>query len=77
LLIFTIAAVFILRFGLVTFAVGIFVVDVLLNVPVTVHASAWYFGSSVFVLATVMALAAWGFHASMAGRRLWKQDLFE
>jgi uncharacterized OB-fold protein len=76
-LIFTIAAIFVLRFGLVALAVGIFVVDVLLNVPVTVHGSAWYLGSTVFVLATVVALAAWGFHASMAGRRLWKQDLFE
>ncbi len=75
-LIFTVAAIFVLRFGLVTLTVGIFVVDVLLNVPVTVHGSAWYFASTVFVLASVIALAAWGFYTSMAGRRLWKQDLF-
>ncbi|MDP8982445.1 MAG: hypothetical protein M3O35_17840, partial [Acidobacteriota bacterium] len=75
-LIFTVAAIFVLRFGLVTLTVGIFVVDIFLNVPVTLHGSAWYFGSTVFVLATIVALAAWGFYTSMAGQRLWKQDLF-
>jgi len=42
---------------------------------VTTSTSAWYFGHNVLLLASVLALAAWGFHTSIAGRRLWKQDL--
>ena len=76
LLIYGIASVMVVRFGLVTLAIGIFVADVLLNVPITMNASAWYFPTTAFVLLGVAALAAWAFHASVAGRQLWKQDLF-
>ncbi len=38
---------------------------------------AWYFSSAVFMLGTVVALAAWAFHTAIAGRRLWKEDLLE
>jgi len=76
LLIYGIAAVTAVRFGLVALAIGIFVADVLLNVPVTVHPSAWYFASTAFVLLGLAALTAWAFQASLAGRPLWKQDLF-
>jgi hypothetical protein len=75
LLIYGIAAVTAVRFGLVALAIGIFVADVLLNVPVTVHPSAWY-ASTAFVLLGLVALTAWAFQTSLAGRRLWKQDLF-
>jgi hypothetical protein len=74
-LIFGMAAV-VVRWGLLALAVGMFVNNLLAIVPVTVRPSAWYFGSTLFMLASVVALTAWAFHASMAGRRLWKQDLF-
>jgi serine/threonine protein kinase len=67
----------VLRWGLLTLAVGIYVAGVLGNSQVTVQSSAWYFGSTVFMLGSVLALTAWAFHTSIAGRRLWKQDLFE
>ncbi|MDQ2946939.1 MAG: hypothetical protein M3Y27_13520, partial [Acidobacteriota bacterium] len=76
LLIYGIASFMLVRFGLVTLAVGIFVADLLLNVPVTVNASAWYFPSEAFVLLGLAVLAAWAFQASIAGRQLWKHDLF-
>jgi serine/threonine-protein kinase len=75
LLIYGIAAVMVVRFGLITLAVGIFVADLLLNVPVTLNTSAWYFPSTVFVLLGIAALATWAFHASVKGRQFWKQDL--
>ena len=76
LLIYGIAAVMVVRFGLITLAVGIFIADILLNVPVTLSTSAWYFPSTAFVLFGIAALATWAFHASVKGRQLWKQDLF-
>jgi serine/threonine protein kinase len=67
----------VLRWGLLTLAVGIFVAGVLGTAPVTVQSSAWYFPSTVFMLGSVVALTAWAFHTSIAGRKLWKPDLFE
>ncbi len=76
LIAYTIVAVVVLRFGLLTLAVGIFVNDLLVIVPATWQPSAWYFGSTIFVLASIVALATWALHTSIAGRRFWNQDLF-
>ena len=46
------------------------------DLPITSNASAWYFANAAFMVASVLALAVWGFVTSIAGRRLWKQDLF-
>jgi serine/threonine-protein kinase len=76
LVIYGLLAVLVLRFGLLAMAVLIFVQQTLNGVQPTLHTSAWYMGNSLFLLACVVGLAAWGFHTSIAGRRLWKQDLF-
>jgi serine/threonine-protein kinase len=75
--IYSIAAVALVRFGLVTLAVAAYTTDSIGNVPITLNPSAWYFGSTVFVLASVVLLAAWAFHAATAGRKLFAADLFE
>jgi hypothetical protein len=64
-LVFTLAAVVILRFGLVAIAVGDFVADVLLNVPLTADFSNFYAMSGLFVFATVAALAVWSFYTTI------------
>jgi hypothetical protein len=75
--IYTIAAVAVVRSGLVALAAGILTANVLLSVPVTADASRWYAGSSVFVFSSVFALTLWGFYTSLSGQRLWKGDLLE
>jgi predicted Ser/Thr protein kinase len=75
LVVYGLVAFIVLRFGLLAMAVYIFVDELARNVQPTMHTSAWYMGNSLFLLACVVALAAWGFHTSIAGRRLWKQDL--
>lgn len=77
LIAYIITAVVILRFGLLSLAFGIFVTDLLSIVPAAWQPSAWYFGSTVFILTTVIALAAWAFHISIAGRPLWKQSIID
>jgi hypothetical protein len=52
-------------------------VDVLLNVPITLDFSNWYAARSLSVVIGFVAIAAWGFYTSLAGQRLWKDDLFE
>jgi hypothetical protein len=76
LLINAIIAVTLMRLGFLAFVVGAFVDGVLYNLPVTFDPSAWYFGNSAFMLGSVLALAAWAFHTSIGGRKLWNQDLF-
>jgi hypothetical protein len=75
--IYAIAAFVVLRFGFVSLAVGIFVADLLVNIPITLDLSMWYMGGSLFVLATVCGLAAWGFHTSLGGQKVLKEDLFQ
>ncbi len=77
LAIYIIAAVALVRFGLVTLAVACFTTDVIGNVPMTLNPSVWYFPSEVFVVVSVLVLAAWSFQAATAGRKLFTADLFE
>lgn len=65
----------VLRFGLLALAVFIFVDGVVNAIQPTTNTSAWYFGNGLLLLAGVLALAAWGFHTSIAGRKFWKHDL--
>jgi len=67
----------VLRWGLLSMAVGYVVALLLLGNATTLHASAIYFGNSLLVLITVLAIATWGLFVSMAGRRLWKNSLFD
>jgi serine/threonine-protein kinase len=61
----------VLRWGLLSFAVGVFVSAVLISLPATLDTSAWYFGHNLLIVALVVALAAWGLQASVGGR-LWQ-----
>ncbi len=75
--VYVIAAIALVRFGLVTLAAAVFTADVVANIPITMNPSIWYFGNIVFAMASVVALAAWSFHAATAGRKLFSADLFE
>ena len=76
-MVYSIAALAVIRFGLVTLAVGIFTADVMLNLPFTLDLSTWYASSSLFVLISIFVLAAWGFYTSLGGQKLLKEDLFQ
>jgi serine/threonine-protein kinase len=77
LAVYSIAAVAVVRFGLVTLAAGIVTVELLLNVPMTASLSSWYAPAMVVVFLSVLALAVWGFWTSLAGQRLFTGDAFE
>jgi hypothetical protein len=69
LIYFGTAAFVIVRFGgLLAFVVGAFVSPLLFDVILTRDASAWYFGSALFVLAVITALTVWAFYTA-TGRR--------
>lgn len=77
LLINALVAAAVFRLGLLALGTGIFAVGLIQDLPVTLHASAWYFGNVLFVLAVVTALAMWGFRTAVAGQRFWKADLLD
>ena len=56
------------RFGLLTMLVASFVSVLLPQVPITLDSSVPYASSSRLVVATVIALAAYGWHTALAGR---------
>ena len=75
-LLYGVAVIVVFRFGFVALAVGLFVTDMLLNLPLTLDLSAWYAGSTLLPLLVVAALAVWGFYNALAGQKLWKTELF-
>jgi len=77
LVVFSIAAFAVTRFGLISFAVAIFTANILLSLPYTLDFSLWYAGSTLFVLLSLVALAAWGFYLARSGQALWKEEAFE
>ena len=62
LLYFGSGAVAVLRWGLLSYAVGIFTSELLLKLPATLDSSAWYFGNMLTIVAVAVALASWGFY---------------
>ena len=77
LILYSTVAVALLRFGLIALATTISMVTVFSSIPYTLDFSAWYAGSAVSVVLSVLGLAAWGFYTSLAGQPLWKGELLE
>ena len=70
--VYLILSLIVYRFGLVPLACAIFTVDMLANVPFTADLSSWYFGTTMFTLLSVIALAAWGFYHSLGTDKPWQ-----
>jgi hypothetical protein len=77
LVVFSIAAFAVTRFGLITLAAALFTANVLLNLPYTLDFSLWYANGAFLVVLSFVAIAAWGFYLSLGGQKLWKGEAFE
>jgi hypothetical protein len=60
------------RFGLIAATSGGLVLSALMGLVLTPNLSAWYAASSLLGLAALLGLAIFGFHASLAGRPLFR-----
>jgi hypothetical protein len=76
-LVYTLAAIAVVRFGLVCLAGALFITDLLLNLPMTSNFGDWFIGATIFTYVSVFALGLWAFYTALAGQRLWKEELFE
>ena len=70
--------VFILtRFGVLALIVAFSVSSTLGNFPLTADFSAWYAGSSLFAIASVLALTAYALYTALAGGLYSRQDFLD
>lgn len=77
ILLYGTAAFAMVRFGLITLFCSFFVLDVVLNLPMTSDFSAWFIGGVIFSFASIAGIAIWAFYTALAGQKLWKEELFE
>jgi len=70
--------VFILtRFGVLALIVAISVSTTLQDFPLTADFSAWYFNSSLFAIASVLAFTAYAVYTALAGRPVFKAGFLD
>jgi hypothetical protein len=72
--IFAGGVIILMRFGMLAFAGLVFASEVLWLFPVDL--AGWYTASSLCALLSVLALAGFAFHTTLAGRPLIKDDFF-
>ncbi len=70
-------AIVLLRWGLLACCVGIFIANVQGNVPITTHTGEWFFINILLAHAIFLGVMLWGAWTSLAGRKIFKTDLFE
>jgi hypothetical protein len=70
-----IAAIAVVRFGLIALGVACFMANLLLNIPYTLDFSNWYAAHCMFIVLLFVALGVWGFYLSLAGKPLWDELL--
>lgn len=73
-LIYGIAAFSLVRFGLVTLFVAVFVANLMLNVPITLDFSRWYATAAISVPVGMLAIAVWAFYTALGGQKLIKDE---
>ena len=71
IVVYLILALIVYRFGLVPLACASFTINLLANVPFTGDFSAWYLGTTIFALLSVVAPAVWGFYYSLGNEPGW------
>ena len=74
-LVYAIAAFALVRFGLITLAIAVFVADTMLNVPVTFDFSRWYAPAAICLPLAILVLGIWSFYIALGGQKLFKAEM--
>jgi serine/threonine protein kinase len=75
ILVYAIALLIVIRFGLVPLVCAIFTIDMTLNLSFSADFSTWYVTTSILALLSVLVLAGWGFYHSLGAQPVWKLDM--
>jgi serine/threonine-protein kinase len=74
-LVYAIAVLIVIRFGLVPLAIAIFTINMTGGIPFSADLSAWYMTTSILALLSLLVIAGWGFYHSLGGQKLWKLEI--
>jgi len=74
ILVYAIALLIVIRFGLVPLVCAIFTIDLTINIPFSSDFSSWYMTTSILALLSVLVIAGWGFYHSLGGQAFWKLE---
>lgn len=74
IIVYAIAVVIVIRFGLVPLACAIFTINMTAGIPFSADLSTWYMTTSILAFLSVLVLAGWGFYHSLGGQPLWKAE---
>jgi len=74
ILVYGIALLIVMRFGLVPLVCAIFTIDVTINIPFSSDFSTWYMTTSILGLLSILVIAGWGFYRSLGGQPVWKLE---
>ncbi len=74
-LVYAIAVLIVIRFGLVPLVVAIFTINLMANIPFSADFSNWYMSNSILALLSVLAITAWGFYHALGGKPFWKMEM--
>jgi len=72
-----IAALALVRYGLITLAVAVFVGNTVANAPVTFDFSRWYAANALTAPIMILALAVWSFYTALGGQKLIRGEMLE
>jgi len=72
-----IAALALVRYGLITLAVAVFVGNTVANAPVTFDFSRWYAPNALTAPIMILALAVWSFYTALGGQKLIRGEMLE
>ena len=75
ILVYSIALLIVIRFGLVPLVCAIFTIDMTLNLPFSAEFSSWYMTTSILALLSVLVITGWGFYHSLGGQLVWKLEM--
>jgi Protein kinase domain/zinc-ribbon domain len=76
-LVYSVAALAVVRFGLIALGIGVFLADVLINVPYSLDFSNWYAAHNLLLVFSFFAIGVWGFYLSLGGKKLLKPEFFD
>jgi len=75
ILVYSIALLIVIRFGLVPLVLAIFTINMMAGVPFSTDLSTWYMTTSIPALLSLLVIAGWGFYHSLGGQPLWKVEM--
>ena len=75
ILVYAIALLIVIRFGLVPLVCAIFTINLMANLPFSADFSSWYMTTSILALLSVGLIAGWGFYHSLGGQPVWKLEM--